>query len=48
MGEVATRVKYNLPVKVIIIKNHVLGRIKWEQRGLEGNPEFDEQEGRKQ
>jgi pyruvate dehydrogenase (quinone) len=40
MGEVATLVKYNLPVKVIIIKNNVLGMIKWEQMVLEGNPEF--------
>ena len=40
MGEVATLVKYNLPVKVIIIKNNVLGMIKWEQIGLEGNPQF--------
>lgn len=40
MGEVATLVKYNLPVKVIIIKNNVLGMIKWEQIAFEGNPEF--------
>jgi pyruvate dehydrogenase (quinone) len=40
MGEVATLVKYDLPVKVIIIKNNVLGMIKWEQMVLEGNPEF--------
>ena len=40
MGEVATLVKYNLPVKVIIIKNNVLGMIKWEQIVLEGNPQF--------
>jgi pyruvate dehydrogenase (quinone) len=40
MGEVATLVKYNLPVKVLIIKNNVLGEIKWEQMVLEGNPEF--------
>jgi len=40
MGEVATLVKYNLPVKVIIIKNDVLGMIKWEQMVLEGNPQF--------
>jgi pyruvate dehydrogenase (quinone) len=40
MGEVATLVKYNLPVKVIIIKNNVLGMIKWEQIVFEGNPEF--------
>ncbi len=40
MGEVATLVKYNLPVKVIIIKNNLLGMIKWEQMVLEGNPQF--------
>jgi len=40
MGEVATLVKYNLPVKVIIIKNNVLGMIKWEQLVFEGNPQF--------
>src|SRR5207253_9227589 len=31
MGEFATAVKYRLPVKVVIIKNNVLGMIKWEQ-----------------
>jgi pyruvate dehydrogenase (quinone) len=40
MGEVATLVKYNLNVKVIVIKNDVLGEIKWEQMVLEGNPQF--------
>jgi len=40
MGEVATLVKYNLPVKVIIIKNNTLGQIKWEQIAQDGNPEF--------
>ncbi|WP_447987467.1 thiamine pyrophosphate-dependent enzyme [Nitrospira sp. Nam74] len=40
MGEMATLVKYNLPVKVIVIKNNVLGQIKWEQIVLEGNPQF--------
>ncbi len=40
MGEMATLVKYKLPVKVIIIKNNTLGQIKWEQLVLEGNPEF--------
>jgi pyruvate dehydrogenase (quinone) len=39
MGEVATLVKYNLNVKVIVIKNNVLGMIKWEQMVLEGNPQ---------
>ena len=40
MGEVATLVKYNLPVKVIVIKNNVLGMIKWEQMVFGGNPQF--------
>ena len=40
MGEMATLVKYKLPVKVIIIKNNVLGEIKWEQMVMDGNPEF--------
>lgn len=40
MGELATLVKYNLPVKVIIYKNNVLGMIKWEQIVFEGNPQF--------
>ena len=40
LGELATLVKYNLNVKVIIIKNNVLGEIKWEQMVLEGNPQF--------
>jgi pyruvate dehydrogenase (quinone) len=40
MGEVATLVKYNLPVKVIIIKNNVLGQIKWEQMIFDANPQF--------
>ncbi len=40
MGELATIVKYNLPVKVVVIKNNVLGQIKWEQIAMEGAPEF--------
>jgi pyruvate dehydrogenase (quinone) len=40
MGEIATLVKHNLHVKVIVIKNNVLGMIKWEQMVLEGNPQF--------
>jgi pyruvate dehydrogenase (quinone) len=40
MGELATLVKYKLQVCVIVIKNNVLGQIKWEQMILEGNPEF--------
>ena len=40
LGEIATLVKYKLPVKVIVIKNNVLGEIKWEQMAQEGNPQF--------
>ncbi len=40
MGELATAVKYKLPVKVVIIDNHSLGQIKWEQMVLDANPEF--------
>ena len=40
MGELATCIKYQLPVKVIIIKNNSLGQIKWEQMVFLGNPEF--------
>jgi len=40
LGEIATLVKYNLNVKVIVIKNNLLGMIKWEQIAMEGNPQF--------
>ena len=40
MGEFATAVKYNLPIKVIIIKNNILGMIRWEQLAFLGNPEY--------
>ena len=40
MAEFATAVKYQLPIKVIIIKNNILGMIKWEQMVFLGNPEF--------
>jgi pyruvate dehydrogenase (quinone) len=40
MGEIATLVKHDLRVKVIVIKNNVLGMIKWEQMVLEGNPQY--------
>jgi pyruvate dehydrogenase (quinone) len=40
MGELATLAKYKLNVKVIVIKNNVLGQIKWEQMVLDANPEF--------
>jgi pyruvate dehydrogenase (quinone) len=40
MGEFATAVQHNLPIKVIILKNNTLGMIRWEQMGVLGNPEF--------
>ena len=40
MAEFATAVKYELPIKVIIIKNNTLGQIKWEQMVFLGNPEY--------
>lgn len=40
MGEFATAVKYNLPILVVIIKNNVLGQIKWEQVVFLGNPQY--------
>ncbi|HEY0455920.1 MAG TPA: thiamine pyrophosphate-dependent enzyme, partial [Verrucomicrobiae bacterium] len=40
MAEFATAVKYQLPIKVVIIKNNTLGQIKWEQMVFLGNPEY--------
>ncbi len=40
MAEFATCVKYELPVKVVIVKNNTLGQIKWEQMVFLGNPEY--------
>lgn len=40
MAEFATAVKYNLPIKVVVIKNNTLGMIKWEQMVFLGNPEY--------
>jgi pyruvate dehydrogenase (quinone)/pyruvate oxidase len=40
IGELATCVKYDLNVKVIVIKNNTLGQIKWEQMVFLGNPEY--------
>jgi pyruvate dehydrogenase (quinone) len=40
MAELATLVKYKLNVCVVVVKNNVLGQIKWEQMILDGNPEF--------
>ena len=40
MGELATAVKYHLPIKIIVVKNNSLGMIKWEQIAFEGNPQY--------
>jgi pyruvate dehydrogenase (quinone) len=40
MGELATAVKYELPIAVIIMKNNSYGMIKWEQMAFLGNPEY--------
>lgn len=40
MAELATAVKYQLPIKIVIIKNNSLGQIKWEQMVFLGNPEY--------
>ncbi len=41
MCEFITAVKYKLPIKVCVIKNDVLGQIKWEQMVFLGNPEYE-------
>jgi pyruvate dehydrogenase (quinone)/pyruvate oxidase len=40
MGEMATLMKYKLDVKIVVIKNNVLGQIKWEQMVFLGHPEY--------
>ena len=40
MGELATCVKYKLPVRIVVIKNDSLAQIKWEQLVFLGNPEY--------
>jgi pyruvate dehydrogenase (quinone) len=40
MAELATSVKYKLPIKIVVIKNNSLGMIKWEQMVFLGNPEY--------
>lgn len=40
MADFVTCVKYQLPIKVVIIKNNTLGQIKWEQMVFLGNPEY--------
>jgi pyruvate dehydrogenase (quinone) len=40
MADFVTAVKYELPIKVVLIKNNALGQIKWEQMVFLGHPEF--------
>jgi pyruvate dehydrogenase (quinone) len=40
MAEFANCVRYELPIKVVIVKNNSLGMIKWEQMVFLGNPEY--------
>jgi pyruvate dehydrogenase (quinone)/pyruvate oxidase len=40
MAELSTCVMYQLPLKIVIIKNNTLGQIKWEQMVFLGNPEY--------
>ena len=40
MGEIATCVKYKLPVKIMVSNNNALGLIRWEQMMLLGLPEY--------
>jgi pyruvate dehydrogenase (quinone) len=40
MGEIATCVKYGLPIKIFVSKNNALGLIRWEQMMFLGHPEY--------
>jgi pyruvate dehydrogenase (quinone) len=40
MGELATLAQHSLPVKVVVMRNDVLGLIKWEQMAFLGNPQY--------
>jgi pyruvate dehydrogenase (quinone) len=40
MGELATAMKHELPITVVIVKNNTYGMIKWEQMVFLGNPEY--------
>jgi len=40
LAELATCVRYRLPVKTIVINNSSLAQIKWEQMMFLGNPEY--------
>ncbi len=40
LGELATLAQHQLPVKVVVMRNDVLGLIKWEQMAFLGNPQY--------
>ncbi|MBV9144778.1 MAG: pyruvate oxidase, partial [Acidobacteria bacterium] len=40
MADFVTAVKYQLPIRVVVVKNNLLGQIKWEQMVFLGNPEY--------
>lgn len=40
MAEFVTAVRYNLPIKIVVVKNNSLGQIRWEQMVFLGNPEY--------
>ncbi|MFL6551711.1 MAG: thiamine pyrophosphate-dependent enzyme [Povalibacter sp.] len=41
LGELATIVRYRLPIKIVVVKNNTLGQIKWEQMLFLGHPEYE-------
>lgn len=41
LGELATVVRYKLPIRIVVMKNNTLGQIKWEQLMFLGNPEYE-------
>jgi pyruvate dehydrogenase (quinone) len=40
MGDLATLAQHDLPIKVVVMRNDVLGLIKWEQMAFLGNPQY--------
>jgi pyruvate dehydrogenase (quinone) len=40
MGDLVTLRKYRLPVKIVVLRNDMLGMIEWEQLANMGNPQF--------
>ncbi|CEJ12526.1 Putative thiamine pyrophosphate-containing protein YdaP [bacterium YEK0313] len=40
LGEFSTAVRYEIPLKLLVIKNNMLNQIAWEQMMFLGNPQF--------